>query len=219
MRRRRVIGATYVVLSAAFVCFAFRLLRGPSLADRVIALDGMLVVGLSIIVVHADGHRARRVPAGGGDAHPGRLHRHRGGGPLHRGAGRMIGEAIVLFGAVLTLLAAIGVVRFPDTLSRMHALTKASTSASCWSRSAPASTLTTANDITSVLLAAGLQLFTLPVAANLIAHSTYWAAGIPVQLDGDDELRQAADTGRLGRRRLRRSAPAAGDDTDQSPPR
>jgi hypothetical protein len=61
-------------------------------------------------------------------------------------------------------------------------------------------------------------LFTLPVAATLIAHSTYWARRIPVQLDGDDELREAADTGRLGRRRLRRAAPAGGDDTDQSAP-
>ena len=48
------IGATYLVLAAAFVCFAFRLLRGPSLADRVIAIDGMLVVGLGLIVVQAE---------------------------------------------------------------------------------------------------------------------------------------------------------------------
>ena len=39
----------------------------------------------------------------------------------------MIGEAIALVGAVLILLGAIGVLRFPDVLSRMHALTKAST--------------------------------------------------------------------------------------------
>ena len=39
----------------------------------------------------------------------------------------MIGQTLALVGAVLTLLAAIGVLRFPDVLSRMHALTKAST--------------------------------------------------------------------------------------------
>jgi multicomponent Na+:H+ antiporter subunit F len=48
-----VIGATYLVLAAAFVCFAYRLLRGPTLADRVVAIDGMLVVGLSMLVVNA----------------------------------------------------------------------------------------------------------------------------------------------------------------------
>lgn len=47
------IGATYVVLALAFVCFAYRLLAGPTLADRVIAIDGMLLVGLSMIVVNA----------------------------------------------------------------------------------------------------------------------------------------------------------------------
>ena len=47
-------GAAYIVLAAAFVCFAFRLLRGPTLADRVIAIDGMLMVGLGMIVVQAE---------------------------------------------------------------------------------------------------------------------------------------------------------------------
>ena len=47
------IGTTYLLLTAAFVCFAYRLLRGPSLADRVIAIDGMLMVGLSMLVVNA----------------------------------------------------------------------------------------------------------------------------------------------------------------------
>ena len=48
------IGATYIVLAAAFVCFAFRLVRGPTLADRVIGIDGMLMVGLGLIVVQAE---------------------------------------------------------------------------------------------------------------------------------------------------------------------
>ena len=47
------IGAVYLLLAAAFVCFAYRLLRGPTLADRVIAIDGMLVVGLCMLVVQA----------------------------------------------------------------------------------------------------------------------------------------------------------------------
>lgn len=48
------IGAAYLVLAAAFVAFAFRLVRGPTLADRVIAIDGMLMVGLGLIVVQAE---------------------------------------------------------------------------------------------------------------------------------------------------------------------
>ena len=45
--------ASYVVLWAATALFAFRLLRGPSLADRVIGIDGMIVTGISLIIVKA----------------------------------------------------------------------------------------------------------------------------------------------------------------------
>ncbi|QXC59173.1 hypothetical protein KSP35_12205 [Aquihabitans sp. G128] len=45
--------ATLVLLALAFVLFAFRLLVGPSLADRVLALDGMIVSGIATLVVRA----------------------------------------------------------------------------------------------------------------------------------------------------------------------
>src|SRR5690606_20832134 len=112
-------------------------------------------------------------------------------GPLHRGAGRVIGEVIILAGAVLTLLSAIGVVRFTDALSRMHALTKASTVGFVLVAIGACLLLDNANDITSVLLAAGLQILTMPVAATLIAHTTYWARRIPLHFDAPDELREA----------------------------
>ena len=35
----------FVLLGAAGALFGYRLLRGPSLADRVLALDGLLAVG------------------------------------------------------------------------------------------------------------------------------------------------------------------------------
>jgi multicomponent Na+:H+ antiporter subunit F len=47
------IGATYLVLALAFACFAYRLGRGPTLADRVIGIDGMLVAGISLLIVNA----------------------------------------------------------------------------------------------------------------------------------------------------------------------
>lgn len=129
----------------------------------------------------------------------------------------MIGNSIILLGAVLTLLSAIGVVRFPDAMSRMHALTKASTVGFGLVAIGACLKLGNANDITSVLLAAGLQVLTLPVAATLIARSTYWARRIPVLLDGDDELRQAAAGSRGKRVKLRLpSKPAEPDDEDSS---
>lgn len=43
----------HLVLATAFVLFGYRLGRGPTLSDRVIALDGMLVVGVSAVLVNA----------------------------------------------------------------------------------------------------------------------------------------------------------------------
>lgn len=44
---------TMAVLATAFVLFAVRMGRGPTLADRVLALDGMLVAGIGILLVQA----------------------------------------------------------------------------------------------------------------------------------------------------------------------
>ncbi|MEO8697417.1 MAG: monovalent cation/H+ antiporter complex subunit F [Acidimicrobiales bacterium] len=45
--------AAFVVLALAGACFAYRLSRGPSLADRVIGLNGFLLVGMGALAVHA----------------------------------------------------------------------------------------------------------------------------------------------------------------------
>lgn len=47
------IEAGFALLLGAAACFGYRLLRGPSLADRVIALDGLLVVGVSAIALRS----------------------------------------------------------------------------------------------------------------------------------------------------------------------
>lgn len=47
------IAACYALVVLAGVGFAYRLVAGPSLTDRVIGLDGLLVVGVTAIVVRA----------------------------------------------------------------------------------------------------------------------------------------------------------------------
>lgn len=47
------ITATFVVLGAAAVAFAFRLCVGPTLPDRIIGLNGLLLVGMGAIAAHA----------------------------------------------------------------------------------------------------------------------------------------------------------------------
>ena len=45
--------ASYVLVGLAGLGFGYRLLAGPSLTDRVIGLDGLLVVGVTAIVLRA----------------------------------------------------------------------------------------------------------------------------------------------------------------------
>jgi multisubunit Na+/H+ antiporter MnhF subunit len=59
-----VTGAAYVALGLAAALFAYRLLRGPSLADRVVGIDGMIVCGMSLLIVRAmDTGRGAFLPA------------------------------------------------------------------------------------------------------------------------------------------------------------
>ncbi len=45
--------AAFVVLALAAVGFGYRLVAGPSLTDRVVGVDGLLVVGVSALAVQA----------------------------------------------------------------------------------------------------------------------------------------------------------------------
>ena len=45
--------ATFALLCAAAALFTYRLCVGPSLADRVVALNGLVIVGMGAIATHA----------------------------------------------------------------------------------------------------------------------------------------------------------------------
>lgn len=45
--------AALVILALAAMSFSYRLVMGPSLADRVIALNGLVLVGMGAIAAHA----------------------------------------------------------------------------------------------------------------------------------------------------------------------
>ncbi len=47
------IAATFVVLVLAAALFCFRLAAGPTLSDRVVALNGLLIVGMVAIAAEA----------------------------------------------------------------------------------------------------------------------------------------------------------------------
>jgi multicomponent Na+:H+ antiporter subunit G len=99
----------------------------------------------------------------------------------------MIGEIAVLVGSVFVLIAAIGIVRFDDVLARMHALAKASTLGVLLVLLGAAITLHDANDITSLILAAVVQVLASPPASNMLSRATYLAKDIPQRIDVVDE--------------------------------
>ena len=45
--------AAFVILSVAGGLFLYRLCVGPSLADRIVALNGLVLVGMGAIATHA----------------------------------------------------------------------------------------------------------------------------------------------------------------------
>ena len=47
------ITAAFVLLALAALGFGYRLVAGPSITDRVLGMDGLLVVGMSAITLHA----------------------------------------------------------------------------------------------------------------------------------------------------------------------
>jgi multicomponent Na+:H+ antiporter subunit G len=103
----------------------------------------------------------------------------------------MIPDALILAGAVLTLLAAVGVVRFRDALERAHALTKASTVGLLLVLVGAATRGTIEVGVADLVLVGVLQVLTLPVAATMMSRAAYRAQGMRDRPDTVDELAQA----------------------------
>lgn len=91
----------------------------------------------------------------------------------------MIGELLALIGAILVLLAAVGVVRFDDALARLHALAKASTLGVLLILVGVAVNLRDLNDLTSVALAAVLHILASPPGSNMVSRAAYLTEGLP----------------------------------------
>ena len=96
----------------------------------------------------------------------------------------MIGELLALLGATLVLLSAVGVVRFPDILSRLHALAKASTLGLLLILFGAAVNLRSLNDLTSVALAGVLHVLASPPASNMISRAAYLTGVTTPKRDG-----------------------------------
>lgn len=107
---------------------------------------------------------------------------------------RTVSELLVVAGTAWSLLAAVGVVRFQDTYSRMHAATKSTTLGLLLVLLGAALTLDPP-DAAKVMLAAGLLFFTAPIGAHLVGRAIHESGGPEVRVDSIDELRDASAGG------------------------
>jgi multicomponent Na+:H+ antiporter subunit G len=98
--------------------------------------------------------------------------------------------ALVLGGSALALTAAIGVVRFPDTLSRMHAATKPQVLGLLLVLGGAAIRLRGNADVGMIILAGMFTLITAPVVAHRVAQLAYREHNIREDLLTVDELRE-----------------------------
>jgi multicomponent Na+:H+ antiporter subunit G len=78
-----------------------------------------------------------------------------------------------LFGALLALIAAVGMWRFPDVLSRMHAATKPQVLGLVLIITGAGIQLRNSVDVWMLVLAATFQIITAPVAMQLVGRLAY----------------------------------------------
>ena len=100
----------------------------------------------------------------------------------------LLGAASVLIGSFLCFAAAVGLVRFPDVLSRMHAATKPQTLGLILIALGVELSLRSWTALGTVLLIMIFQLTTAPVAAHLVGRTVYRSNQVRRDLLVRDEL-------------------------------
>jgi multicomponent Na+:H+ antiporter subunit G len=86
----------------------------------------------------------------------------------------IVSAVLLLAGALFVLLAAVGLWRFDDVFSRIHAATKAITLGVLLAVAGTALQMDQAADIFKLILAAILQIISAPVAGHMLGRSAYW---------------------------------------------
>ena len=94
----------------------------------------------------------------------------------------------LLLGALLALVAAVGMVRFPDLLSRMHAATKPQVLGLLLVLLGVALRLRDLSSVSMLLLVALFQLATSPIASHMVARASVRAGQVDHELLVVDEL-------------------------------
>ena len=100
----------------------------------------------------------------------------------------IIAATAVLVGAFLALLGAVGLVRFPDVFTRMHASTKAASLGMILTTVAAALEVDTLAAVTLLVLVSAFLFLSVPLGASLLARAAYHDPPTPRVLSGRDDL-------------------------------
>lgn len=98
----------------------------------------------------------------------------------------VLSAVLLLAGSLLTLIAAIGLFRMPDAYARIHVATKPATLGIACTLSGAVLQMPGASEITKLLLALGLQLWTVPAASHLLARAGRLSGLAPAHPDAVD---------------------------------
>jgi len=101
----------------------------------------------------------------------------------------VVTAVLVLTGSFLALTAAIGVVRFPDTLTRMHAATKPQVLGLLLVLGGAAIRLRDHVDVGMIILTGLFTLITAPVVAHRVGQLAYREQSVSDNLLSIDEIR------------------------------
>ena len=100
----------------------------------------------------------------------------------------LLGAFLVLAGCFLCFAAALGILRFPDVVSRMHAATKPQTLGLILLAAGVEVSLRTWASFGTLVLIAALQLATAPVSAHLVGRTVYRTDQVRHDLLARDDL-------------------------------
>ncbi len=100
----------------------------------------------------------------------------------------LLGAALVLLGCFLCFAAALGLLRFPDVVSRMHAATKPQTLGLTLLAAGVEVSLRSWTAFGTLVLIAALQLATAPVSAHLVGRTVYRTDQVRHDLLARDDL-------------------------------
>ncbi|GAA3693690.1 hypothetical protein GCM10022204_06740 [Microlunatus aurantiacus] len=128
----------------------------------------------------------------------------------------ILGAVFLLLGAMLCFAASVGLVRFPDVLTRMHAATKPQTLGLLFVVTGVALSLQNFQALGILVLVAILQLLTAPVAAHMVSRTAYRTGQVREDLLIEDDL--ADDLAAAGFQLVAGDEDEASDEDEDSTP-